>query len=189
MKKDSAGTRIGLLAFLVLLCWAIWGIDTLFHLKLYHWGILPRTLGGAWGIFFAPFLHGGPGHLAANTTAFLILGGLVILGGSRLFLDVSVFVLLLSGVGIWLFGRECIHIGASGMVFGYFGFLLGRGWYERKFGSIVISILVALFFGGMIWGVLPQEQHISWEAHLFGFIAGILAAKFLFERRRRKTIT
>ena len=78
---------------------------------------------------------------------------------------------------MWLLGRSAVHIGASGLVFGYFGYLVARGWYERRFGSILLAIVVIILYGGLILGVLPARGLVSWEAHLFGLIAGVLAAR------------
>ena len=94
---------------------------------------------------------------------------------------VSFIVIGLGGAGVWALGRPAIHIGASGLVFGYFGYLVARGWYERKLGSILIAIAVIILYGGLIAGVIPARSLVSWEAHLFGLIAGVLAAR---NRRR-----
>src|SRR3954462_15286793 len=118
-----------------------------------HWmddhGIRPHTLVGLWGILFAPFLHAGFAHLAANTVPFLILGFLVILRGLGTFVGVSLLIMLVGGLGVWLFGGSVTdHIGASGVIFGYIGYLMGRGYFERGFLSIAVAIVVALLFGG-----------------------------------------
>ncbi|MBW4519492.1 MAG: rhomboid family intramembrane serine protease [Scytolyngbya sp. HA4215-MV1] len=143
------------------------------------YGILPRTVIGLRGILLAPFLHGSIAHLVSNTIPFLALGWFVMLRETRDFFTVSAITLLVSGFGTWLFGSPGFHIGASGIIFGYFGFLLLRGYFERSFRSILLSLVVGLFYGGLIWGVLPQQNGISWEGHLFGFIGGVLAARML----------
>ncbi len=101
--------------------------------------------------------------------------------GRQVLLAVSVFIILVGGLGVWALGRPAIHIGASGLVFGYFGYLVAVGWYERRLGSILTAIVVVALYGGLIAGVLPTPGLISWEAHLFGLIAGVLAAR---NRRR-----
>jgi membrane associated rhomboid family serine protease len=106
-----------------------------------------------------------------------VLGTLVLLYGRKEFFSVTIAIMLLSGAAVWLIGRASYHVGASGLVFGYFGYLLAKGWYDRKFSSITIAIAVALLYGGMIWGIFPTNLYISWEAHLFGFLSGILIAK------------
>lgn len=156
------------------------------YLNLY--GIRPRTLIGLRGILFAPFLHGGIGHLMANTIPFLVLGWFVMLREISDFFIVSVITILVSGVGVWLFGSPSIHIGASGLIFGYFGFLLLRGYFERSFSSVTFSLIVGLLYGGLIWGVLPIRYGISWEGHLFGFLGGVLAARLLARRKTQNPL-
>ena len=87
-------------------------------------------------------------------------------------------VIGVGGVGVWAFGRSAIHIGASGLVFGYFGYLVARGWYERKISSILVAIVVIVLYGGLIVGVLPTPGLVSWEAHLFGLLSGVMAARY-----------
>jgi membrane associated rhomboid family serine protease len=143
-------------------------------------GIQPRTLSGLWGILFAPFLHGGFAHLLANTVPFLVLGFLVMLRGLGTFVGVSLLVMVLGGLAVWLLApSNTIHIGASGLIFGYVGYLLARGYFERSFGSLAIALVVAVLYGGALWGVLPGQPGISWQGHLFGFLAGVAAAGLL----------
>ena len=145
--------------------------------QLNAWGILPRTVHGLAGIPLSPFLHGSFSHVISNAVTFLGLGGLVGLRGRQVLFRVSLIVILIGGAGVWAFGRSATHIGASGLVFGYFGYLVARGWYERRFGSILVAIGVIILYGGLILGVLPTQGLVSWEAHLFGLIAGVLAAR------------
>lgn len=143
-------------------------------------GIVPQSFIGLRGILFAPFLHGGFYHVLANTAPFIVLGWLVMLRNIKDFYFVSAISALVGGLGTWLVGRPCsVHIGASGVIFGYFGYLLFRGYFERSFVAIAISLAIAITYGSLIWGVLPTRSYISWEGHLFGFIGGIIAAKLL----------
>ncbi len=143
-----------------------------------QYGVIPRTLTGLRGILFAPFLHANMQHLIANTIPFLAMGWLVMLRDARHFLPVTLFAMLGSGLMAWLLGAPgSVHIGASGVVFGYFGFLLLGGWYARSFMSISLSILVAVMWGGLVLGIAPGQVGISWQSHLGGFIAGVLAAR------------
>ena len=141
-------------------------------------GVIPRTLIGLRGVVFAPFLHGSLAHLASNSIPFVVLGWLVTLRDSRHFLSVTIAGMLASGLTAWLFGAPgSIHIGASGLIFAYLGFLILSGWYARSLFSIVLSIVVTILWGGLILGVMPVSPGISWQAHLGGFIGGVLAAR------------
>ena len=141
-------------------------------------GVIPRTAIGLRGIFLAPFLHGSVAHLVSNTISFLFLGWLVMLRDRNHFLPVTVYAMLASGITAWLFGAPgSVHIGASGVIFGYLGFLMLAGWYSRSYASIALSILVTIFWGPMVLGVIPASAGISWQAHLGGFLGGILAAR------------
>lgn len=154
--------------------------------RLNNYGISPRSIVGLRGILFAPFLHGSLSHLIANTIPFLILGWLIMLRSVSDFFLVTTITILIGGLGVWLFAAPyTIHIGASGLVFGYLGFLLLRGYFERSAVSIVLSVLVGLLYGSLIWGVLPSLPGISWQGHLFGFIGGGLAARLLAQEHRK----
>ena len=181
--------QITILLSLVVLLWVIEFVDQLvFRGALDFWfGIHPRTLSGLWGILFAPFLHGNFAHLFANTVPLVTLGWLVMLRRTSDWFVVSVITALCSGLGTWLIGASgSTHIGASGVIFGYFGFLLLRGYFERSFVAIAFSILVTVLYGSIIWGVLPNQPGISWEGHLFGFLGGVVAAWLLAERAEIK---
>ncbi|NET59509.1 MAG: rhomboid family intramembrane serine protease [Symploca sp. SIO2E6] len=173
-------TQVTILGGLVVLMWVLEIVDVLvFRQGLNIYGIIPREIIGLRGILFAPFLHGGFAHLISNTIPFLILGWFVMLPGTSKFFIVTPIIMLVSGIGVWLFGSSGVHIGASGVVFGYLGFLLARGFFERNFPSILLSLVVGSLYGGLIWGVLPTQSGVSWEGHLFGFVGGVLAAKLL----------
>lgn len=162
----------------LLLFWVLEILDWLiFDGALNRLGVQPRTVIGLRGILLAPFLHGNFAHLIANTLPFLVLGWFVIVQSVRDFWLVTGVTAVISGLGIWLFGRtNSVHIGASGLVFGYFGFLLLRGYFERSLRAILWAVVVVLLYGGMLWGVLPLQMGVSWQAHLFGFIGGGIAA-------------
>lgn len=158
--------------------WTAFVVNGLAGGALMQYGVIPRTLTGLRGILFAPFLHANMQHLIANTIPFLAMGWLVMLRDARHFLPVTLFAMLGSGLMAWVLGAPgSVHIGASGVVFGYFGFLLLGGWYARSFMSITLSILVAVLWGGLVLGIAPGQVGISWQSHLGGFIAGVLAAR------------
>ena len=170
-------TNLLLLLGAIALLWAVEIANLLTGHQLNTWGILPRSLTGLRGIPLSPFLHANLSHLLVNTLPFLVLGGLVVLRGRRAFLGASLLIILCGGTAVWLFGRTAYHIGASGLIFGYFGYLVARGWYDRSLWSILIALVTLFFYGGLVWGVLPTDAYISWEGHLFGLLAGILAAR------------
>ncbi len=165
----------------VVLMWAVEILDVfVFRRSLDQFGIRPLELMGLVGILWAPFLHGGFGHLIANTLPFITLGWLVMLQETSDFFIVTVATMVLGGLGTWLFGGVgTVHIGASSVIFGYLGFLLFRGFFRRNLPSIVLSVVVAFVYGGLLWGVLPIRAGVSWQGHLFGFISGAIVAKFL----------
>lgn len=169
----------------VLIIWVIEIVDyLLLNSSLDALGIRPRTPAGLSGILFAPFLHRGFAHVAANTFPFLVLGWLVMLGSLQQFFLVTAMTMLMSGLGTWLIGpSNTVHVGASGLIFGYTGFLLFSGYFERSCRAITWAILVFLLYGGTVLGILPQDGNISWQVHLFGFIAGGIAAYLLASRR------
>jgi len=177
-------TQATILGGLVAVMWGLELIDlVIFQGALDSYGILPRTIIGLRGILFAPFLHGGLPHLIANTIPFLTLGWFVMLQETSDFFIVTAITMVVSGLGVWLIGSPGVHIGASGLVFGYLGFLLLRGYFQRNIPSILLSLLVGFLYGGAIWGVLPTVPGVSWEGHLFGFIGGIIAARLLSQRK------
>ncbi len=173
-------------SFLALI-WAVWLIDTLlFHGSLDRYGIVPRTLHGLPGILFAPFLHASWSHVSSNSLGILLLGGLLILRSENAFWAVSILGALATGLGTWLIGRgNSVHIGASGIIFAYFGFLLSAGIFQRRLTSLLLSAAVFFLWGGMLWSALPyyNAANISWEGHLCGLAGGILAAKLLAQKK------
>ena len=176
--------QMTLLGGFVLVFWVLEVLDqVVFQGRLDRFGILPRTAVGLRGIVFGPFLHAGFGHVLANTIPFLALGWLVMVRSRRDFWVVTGVTAVVSGAGIWLTGpSRTVHIGASGLIFGYFGYLLLRGYFERSLQALSLSLLVLFLYGSMIWGVLPQRLGVSWQAHLFGFIGGGVAAYWLSRR-------
>lgn len=168
----------------LLLMWAVEALDTfVFDDGLQEHGIEPRQITGLEGVLFAPLLHAGWSHLISNSFPFVILGGLVTVYGPRKWITATAIITIGAGFATWLFARSGNHIGASILVFGYFGFLLGSGWFERSFKAIAIAVVVAVFYGGLIFGVIPRGSGVSWEGHLFGVIAGVVAAGVLSDRR------
>lgn len=139
-------------------------------------GLIPRHVNGLDGVIAMPLLHGSFAHLMANTPPLLVMGGLLVATATRALLAVNAVVIGLSGGLVWLFGSSAIHIGASGLIFGWFGFLVTRGLVDRSPVTLGAALLVGFLYGSIFWGVLPGQPGVSWEAHLFGAIAGAVAA-------------
>jgi membrane associated rhomboid family serine protease len=150
-------------------------------------GIIPRTLSGLEGILWAPLLHGGWAHLFANTIPFLVFGFLAMAGGIRQWVMVTAAIWVVGGLGVWLLGPAGVStIGASGVIFGWLAFLLVRGLFARSGRQILVALVLLFFWGGVLWGVLPGREGISWQGHLFGAAAGILAAWLVARADRRR---
>lgn len=163
--------------------WVLEVIDTVAGHRLDQHGIRPRRVDGLDGIAWAPFLHGGFPHLIANTVPFALLGGAIALGALRRFVIVTAVVAVVSGIGTWLTGPDnTVHIGASGLVFGYLTYLLARGVFARSLLYLLGGAVVFMIYGGVLWGVLPSPG-ISWQGHLFGAIGGVAAAYALHADR------
>lgn len=168
--------------------WLVFIANALLGGTLLQFGVIPRTLVGLRGILFAPFLHAGFAHIVANSIPFVILGWFVMLRDERHFIPVTLAGMLGSALVAWLLGAPgSVHIGASGVVFGYLGFLMLSGWYARSFGSILLSIIVTVVWGGLVFGMMPGAPGISWQAHVGGFLGGVLAARQF--RRPRALLT
>lgn len=158
--------------------WATFAANFLVGGALLPYGIIPRTASGLRGILFAPFLHVNASHLLANTASFAILGWLVTLRDPKHFGRVTLIAALSSGLLSWLLGAPgSVHVGASGVIFGFLGFLMMSGWYARTVASVLLSIGVTALWGGLVFGVLPTVPGVSWQGHLGGFIGGVLAAR------------
>lgn len=175
--KTHGQIMFGLVGFM----WLLEIINqVLFGNRLNYFGISPRSIPGLMGIVFSPFLHVDFAHLIANTLPFLVLGWWVLLRGMGMFLQVSIITMLVSGLGVWLFSApNTITVGASGLIFGYLGFLLLRGFFERSWFALFFSVIALLGYGSIIWGVLPIVPGVSWQGHLFGFLGGGLAARYI----------
>ncbi|WP_200799492.1 rhomboid family intramembrane serine protease [Williamsia sterculiae] len=176
---------IVIVAFVAVL-YVVEAVDAATNFRLDDDGIRARDVDGLDGILWAPLLHAGWDHLAANTGPAVVLGFLVLL--ARRFLLATVTVWVISGAGVWLFApANSITVGLSGVIFGWLTFLLLRGIFNRSGWQILIGVVIFLLYGGVLWGVLPAQESVSWQAHLFGAIGGVVAAWLL--RRRGRTPT
>ena len=160
------------------------GILFLFHIIRWVWteipvlGIIPRQGRGIWGLFLHPFYHGNWGHLFSNAVPLLFLGTILWMYYQKLAIKVVLWIYLGSGFWLWTFGRNAMHIGASGIVYGLFSFLTLSGLIRQFKPLIAISLLIIFIYGSIIWGVFPIEKTISWEGHLMGFIWGFILSIF-----------
>ena len=158
--------------------WAVFVVNTLLGGSLLVFGVIPRTAIGLRGILFAPFLHANLSHIVANSIPFLVLGWMVMLRDERHFIPVTIAGMIGSGLAAWLLGASgSVHIGASGVIFGYLGFLMLTGWYTRSIVSILLSVVVTLVWGSLVLGMMPGTPGISWQEHIGGFLGGVLAAR------------
>ncbi len=143
---------------------------------LNQFAILPRETSHLSGIVISPFLHGSLWHYLSNIVPVCLFSYFLLQWGKPRYFTVSAFIIVVTGLLVWLLGRSAFHLGASGLIYGYFGFLLVAGFLSKKPRLILISIVVGFFYGGMIFGVLPLKSFISWESHLFGLLSGFAAA-------------
>ena len=171
-------SRFRALAGLLIIIWIVEAVNFALGHRLNTFGLVPRQLTGLPGIVLAPLLHGSFTHLISNSGGLLALGGMVAIRGERHFVSTTLAIVVIGGVLLWLFGRTALHVGASGLVFGYFGLLLGRAWFQRTPGALLIAAAVIALYGGLIWGVLPLQRLVSWDGHLAGLLAGVAVARW-----------
>ncbi|MEU0086854.1 rhomboid family intramembrane serine protease [Streptomyces sp. NPDC006274] len=183
--SDRAKAAAKLMVVWVALLWALEAVDAATGHALDTFGIVSREPDELVDVIPAAFTHFGFAHVAANSVPLLIFGFLAALGGIRRFLAVSLLIIVVSGLGIWLFSPSYANTaGASGLVFGLFGFLVVRGFVERRLLEVGVGLLVGAVWGSSILlGISPSQTGVSWQGHLFGLLAGIAAA-FLFRRAR-----
>ena len=168
-----------LMAGLLALLWAILIVDLLvFRGSLDQFGIVPRTPRGLIGIPLAPFLHLNIGHLMGNSGPFFVLGLMVLRQGRPVFWSASIVIVLLGGFGTWCIGpAHSVHIGASALIFGWFGFILASAWRAPRLSTVAFALLAVFWYGlGFVFGLSPLQYGVSWQGHLTGLLAGIVAA-------------
>ena len=171
----------------VLLMWVVFIVQLVLNLDVSSLGIYPKDSTTLLGIFTSPLIHGSWNHLISNTLPVLILGMLLFVMYEKMALTVWILNYILTGLLVWLFARSSYHIGASGIVYGLASFLLFSGFFRMDIKAIAVASGVAIFYGGMVWGILPLKKGISWESHLFGGIVGFGLA-FLFKNNSKDKI-
>ena len=161
----------------VMLIWLVRIIEVLFDIDLSRFGIYPRTANGIPGILLSPLIHENFKHLFSNSLPLMMLATGVFYFYSEVALKVSGWIYLLTGLFVWVGGREAYHIGASGLVYGFASFLFFSGIIRKYFRLIALSLLVVFLYGSMIWGMVPElYRDVSWESHMLGFVSGIIMA-------------
>lgn len=182
---------LGVIVAALAAMWLIEIVDTIaLDDRLEANGIRPRSTDGLDGILWSPFLHGGFRHLIGNTVPFAILSALALTGGLRRYLTASAVIIVVGGALVWALaiGSNENHIGASGWVFGLFGFLIAAAVFEKRAVSIIVAIVALFIYGGTIlFGFVPRPG-LSWEGHLFGFIAGVVAARVIASGSKKVTL-
>jgi len=173
------------LAAMLVLMWGTELVDAVPGVQLDRYGIEPRDTDGLAGVAAAPFLHVGFGHLVANSVPFVLMGATIAVAGAKRILLVTGIVALVSGLGTWLVAPAgTVHLGASGVVFGYATYLIVRGLFSRRPAQLAVGALVVALWGSALLAGLGPQEGISWQGHLFGAIGGVVAARVLAGRER-----
>ena len=186
--QQDRAAGIQLVVAMAALMWLVEIIDSIDSHRLDSWGIEPRDVEGLRGVVAAPFLHASFDHLIGNTIPFVILGLAIALSGLARVAIVTGVVVLIGGLGTWVFAPEnTVHIGASGVVFGYASYLISRGIFDKSLTEMAMGALVVAVWGGALLTSLVPHPGISWQGHLFGAIGGIVAARLLAPPRQGVT--
>ena len=162
---------------LLILIWVVFVIDLVLPIRIVHFGIQPRSVEGLFGILTSTFIHASFFHIMSNSLPLLILGVIVRIHGSKLFWSLTLFIILLGGFITWLFSSSGYVVGASGLIFGYWSFLIVHGFIRRSFVSLVVSVVVIVFYGTMFFSLFKFYPHISWAGHFAGALSGLIAAR------------
>jgi membrane associated rhomboid family serine protease len=169
---------------LVFIMWAAFVLDRIVPFDFALLGIYPRTFTGLVGILFAPMIHGSFIHIISNTFPLLFLGAVLFLFYDRIARQVFFQCYFITNILVWIFGRSSYHIGASGLVYGIASFLIFFGIFKKDFKSLIISIVIIVLYGSLIYGILPLRQGVSWESHLMGALVGLGTASQMSKIRK-----
>jgi membrane associated rhomboid family serine protease len=175
--RKKLGLSMLIPAIFIFMMWLAKIIELLFNLDLSNLGIFPLSLKGLPGIIFSPFIHADFGHLFNNSLPLFFLATALFYFYSEIAVKISVWTYFLTGLFVWLAGRDAWHIGASGLVYGLASFLFFSGIIRKYFRLVALSLLIVFLYGSMVWGIFPGTyRNVSWESHMLGFISGIILA-------------
>jgi len=164
-------------SMLIAVIWLVKIVEVLFNIDLTSFGIYPMTLRGLPGILFSPFIHHDFRHLFNNSLPLFFLMTALFYFYSEIAVKVTLWTWFLTGLFVWIAGRDAWHIGASGLVYGLASFLFFSGIIRKYFRLIALSLLIVFLYGSMVWGIFPNVyRNVSWEAHMLGFVSGIILA-------------
>lgn len=186
-RDGGLGAAISTAIGYLVLIWTVFLVNEfIFGGALNNFGVRPRDTSTLWGILTAPLLHADYGHIVANSLPGALFAGLIAMSSKRLFWQVTLLITVVGGGLTWLVGGvNTVHIGASGLIYGWLAFLVVRGFVNRRVMQIILGVILASMYSGLIWGVLPTQMAVSWQMHLFGGLAGIWAA-VMFKRGRAR---
>ncbi|OHR34358.1 rhomboid family intramembrane serine protease [Corynebacterium sp. HMSC074C04] len=186
-RDGGLGAAISTAIGYLVLIWTVFLVNEfIFGGALNNFGVRPRETSTLWGILTAPLLHADYGHIVANSLPGALFAGLIAMSSKRLFWQVTLLITVVGGGLTWLVGgANTVHIGASGLIYGWLAFLVVRGFVNRRVMQIILGVILASMYSGLIWGVLPTQMAVSWQMHLFGGLAGIWAA-VMFKRGRAR---
>jgi membrane associated rhomboid family serine protease len=173
--KIQIQNNLPILGLILLFPWVFYFMSCISK-KILLLGIIPRHLIGLPGIIFAPLLHANFNHIFFNSIPLIVLSAFILINGLQYYLVVTLLITLLSGLAIWCFAKNGLHVGASGLITGYWGFLVSNVYQHITPISLILAALSVYYFAGIFLGVFPREKGVSWQGHLFGLLAGIAAS-------------
>ncbi len=183
LKQTLLAIAIGLM-----LIWCVSIYALAHHDVIYTLALVPRNTDGLIGILTMPLVHGSLTHLSVNTSLYIVMAALVLARSLSYYVYATLLILVMSGGALWAIGRDGAHIGASALIFGYFGLLATRGLFERRFWPMLSSLVIATLYAGLLGGIVPGDSGVSWEGHLTGLLAGIASARLLTPNNTNKTV-
>lgn len=167
----------------ITIIWSIKLIEILFNTSYaYSLGLEPRSISSLVNIFTTPLVHSNLSHLISNTLPLIVFSIIILINEKKMkYTEILFFIVIFGGFFLWLFGRNAIHVGASGVIFGLFGYLIAAAIFRKKIFDIFVAIILIFFYWSIIYGILPNDNGVSWEGHLFGLVSGVLSS-FIFNK-------